>query len=206
MPAKTKVRSKKPSARRRPGAGPQRRSRTLVEVKRWWEKVKPLGPHYGPRTSSISCAAPISEQSGSELIYHDISTKYATWPSGAYVDFVSFPFAFGLGVPVNYTSTSAGYSFSGHIPVCTQSSVCTNGQPMVWQVDVAGEVKTSGEPDEMSYTYSIDVFCGGVLTCTENGTFKGTRKTGTADSLEGSFHGAHAWTLKCCPKRHAPTP
>jgi hypothetical protein len=202
MPTKSTTRSVKTATR--PRESPARKqSESLIEIKRWWERVrKPLGPQKEPHESPISCTGPISTKTGTEPLYHDVSTKYATWPSGAYVDFVSLAFAFGLGIPVTYTPTAAGFSFLGHIPVCTKSSVCSNGQPLVWQVYVKGEVKTSPEPDELTYTYSIDAFCGGVLSCTENGTFSGKRKTGKSNTLEGSFYGKQAYTRRCCPKRH----
>ncbi len=208
-----KARSGRTAARRRTGRSASRaaggratRTPPIVEVARWWEKVrKSLAPTRRPRSATISCAGPISELTGPKPnpIYHDISTKYANWPSGAHVDFVSFPFQFGAYVPVTYTSIRTGFAFFGAIPICTKSSVCSNGQPMVWKVYLAGALKTS--TDEMNYTYTVNVLCGGVLTCVETGTFKGTRKKGTSGSLDGSFYGEHEWKLKCCPKRHAPT-
>jgi hypothetical protein len=56
----------------------------------------------------------------------------------------------------------------------------------------------------MSYTYTIQAFCGGTATCNETGTFMGERTGGAAASVEGVFHGTHQWTLQCCPLRHAP--
>ena len=70
---------------------------------------------------------------------------------------------------------SHGDSFDGYLLFCL-AEFCKNGQLMAFQIYIAGEVNTSSEPDELSFTYAINLNCGGKLTCTENGTFKGTAK------------------------------
>jgi hypothetical protein len=146
----------------------------------------------------------MAEKIGSEVLYQDLTAKYATWPSGGHVGFMTGPFGVGLGVPITYAKTASGYSFSGKIPVCTATLKCTNGQPQVLHISVVGKVDTVVEPDEMSYTYTIQAFCGGAVTCNETGTFTGKRTGGTSASVEGVFYGTQQWTLQCCPLRHKP--
>jgi hypothetical protein len=114
------------------------------------------------------------------------------------------PFSIGVGVPITYATTATGYSFSGKIPVCTATSKCTNGQYRILQISVVGAVNTAVDPDELSYTYTILVFCGNALTCRETGSFKGKRTLGKPQGVAGDFNGTHEWTLSCCPARHKP--
>jgi hypothetical protein len=207
MPTKRSVRSRTTGKRLQPPTGLRGGSLAVVEVSRWWEQVrKQLKPRRRLSGKTPPCTVPLSIKSGSDLYYHDISTKYATGPSGAYVDFISVPFKFGLGIPVTYKVTPTGYSFSGGLPVCTMSSVCTNGQKLVWHVNLTGEVKksNSSDPDVMTYKYTVDVMCGNIWTCRESGTFQGTRKAGKAGTVEGEFYGMHEWNLQCCPTGHTP--
>lgn len=206
MSDKLRDRSKKVSRPRRTKSAKARPSSSAVEFKRWWQVVRKVLVLRSHGDVGIPCGTRLGEQKGSDkYIYHDISTKYANWPSGAYVDFTSpSPVVdYGLGVPVTYVSKPSGYSFSGSIPVCTKSSICTNGQPMVHQVDVSGELNTSSVPDELSYNYTVYVYCGNVLTCIETGSFKGERESGSDNTLDGEFYGEQTWTVQCCPKRHA---
>jgi hypothetical protein len=200
MPTRRSVSAKRPQSSRGVRGGSTER----VEFRRWWTRVR-RQLKSRPRFSDEAppCKAPLSSESGSDFYYHDISAEYATEPSVRHVDFKSVPFKFGVGVPVTYKVTPTGYSFSGGLPVCTKSSVCTNGKPLVWQVNMTGEVKTStsSAPDKMTYKYSVDVLCGTTWTCRERGTFEGSRKAGKAGAVEGSFYGVHQWQLECCPTR-----
>jgi hypothetical protein len=178
------------------------KSDTNVAIIRWWENLNlRVGPTYGPHDTTVPCAAKLAVTSGSEPIYHDVTTQYGGSPFYAHVDFISFSSVFGLYVPVSLLKTATGFSFNGYTPVCIKSSVCSNGQPRVWKVYLAGELKTTGDPDVLTYQYTLDTFCGDKVSCTENGTFTGERTKGAANSFEGKFYGTHEWTTKCCASR-----
>ena len=211
MARKVKARQPQPPIRRRVLRNPKPSSTTVSVVKNVSDVLAAVIPHpldpKGPHWLPIDCAGAVAEKKAAEPLYHQIETKYADWPGGAHVDIqTGVGGGFGAYVPVYYDKTATGYSFVGHLPVCTATSICTNGQKKVWQVDIKGEVNTSVEPDKMSYAYSIDVYCGGVLSCEENGTFSAERKSGTSGSIEGSFYGTQEWTRRCCPKQQALTP
>jgi hypothetical protein len=149
----------------------------------------------------IPCTASLSEKTGSELYYHDIDPKY--------VSFLTFAFGFGMVVPVTYVSKPSGYAFSGKVPVCSKSLVCSNGQPMTCYVNVSGELVTSSATDALSYSYTVDAYCGDTLSCRETGTYQGTRKAhsakrsaGADNSLQGTFYGTQKWAVSCCSKQH----
>jgi hypothetical protein len=207
-----KARTRKTVARRRPPTVKASASVSAVTRRRWMRAVREallLPPHTRADLGGgiIPCGVELHASSGAEPGYLDIATYSGT----TYVGLSTHVFGFGLGVPVTMTSKPAGYSFSGAIPVCTKDAVCANGQPKKHLVSVSGEVKTSSEPDELSYTYTVDLICGGVLACTEEGIFKGQRKDysatkpgGTPGSATGIFYGKQSWTAKCCPERHVP--
>jgi hypothetical protein len=197
--ARGRARRQAPAARPRA----KRQTRASGRTKRWWQAVSALMfQETGPRIA-LACSARMFEKTDSEFLSHSVSTTGVTWASGAYVGIQSDSFGFGAGVPVVCTKNASGYSFSGGLPVCTKNSVCDNGKPMIWHIKLQGEIKY-GDPDELSYNYSIVTTCGGVPTCTEVGTFKAPRFAGTAGSIDGSFSGTQEWRLKCCPVRHSP--
>jgi hypothetical protein len=149
----------------------------------------------------IPCTARLAEKTGSELYYHDIDPKY--------VSFLTFAFGIGMVVPVTYVSKPSGYAFSGKLSVCSMSLTCSNGQPMTCYVNLSGELVTSSATDELNYSYTVDAYCGGSLSCRETGAYQGTRKThsakrpaGTDNSLKGTFYGSQKWSVSCCPKQH----
>ena len=174
-----------------------------VAIVKWWENVDFIpGPIYGPHDTQVPCGGKLAVTEGKELIYHDISTKYSDSPSYAHVDFVSFSGGgFGCFVPISVQKTASGFKFNGFLPVCTKTSICTNGQPKKWQVYIAGELKTTGATDVMTYQFTVDLFCGTTVSCTENGSFTGERKSGSPKTLDGNFYGTHTWNVKCCPSR-----
>jgi len=178
-------------------------SDTTVAVIKWWENVNfIIGPTYGPHDTVVPCAGQLSVTKGEGPLYHDISTKYSNSPNYAHVDFVCYSGGgFGCYVPVSVQKTASGFTFNGFLPVCTKTSICSNGQPKKWQVYVAGELNTAGATDLLSYQYTVDLFCADKVSCTENGSFKGERKEGPAHTFDGDFYGTHEWNVKCCPSR-----
>jgi hypothetical protein len=152
---------------------PTRRKVQLV-LKNILENLKPSGTAYRPYDSPIPCNGLISERKGSDVNYSYIAGGVPWLPKGEfYVTLIGV--WLGAAVPTSHTATANGYSFDGYLLFCL-AEFCKNGQLMAFQIYIAGEVNTSSEPDELSFTYAINLNCGGKLTCTENGTFKGTAK------------------------------
>jgi hypothetical protein len=163
---------------------------------------------------SIPCTGTVEERTGSENRLVDVII-YAQIPSIPWVHFSPHHPTFGTGVPCPYKATSTGFSFSGTYPACTAGGVCDNGEKLFTQTYADGELNTSLEPNELSFTYFIYTYCGDVVTCVEKGTFKGTRTKGyskvedkwIADTegtgLEGKFWGTQTWTVDCCTERQS---
>lgn len=156
---------------------------------------------------AIPCGSPLATDAGKEVVYQDVSQ----FDGVLYVGYLAFGLGLGGLSPATFTKTPTGYSFSGMVALCNQTWLCANGQPQSYHVSLSGEVKTGPEPDVLSYEYAIDVFCGGVFTCRESGSFSGTRrdysatrKGGAPGSPTGIFYGTQTWTLACCAARYAP--
>jgi hypothetical protein len=83
----------------------------------------------------------------------------------------------------------------------TWGAKCSNGQPLAEIISVAGTIATN--PDTIEFTYTTELYCGGTLSCVENGKFSGHRSAGTAQSAAGSWNGDQTWTVQCCSARNA---
>src|SRR5215207_10849189 len=152
---------------------------------------------------SIPCEGQLTEQSDTVDVF---AAAYTVQVPQQMVAFICYGLQFGPSVPVTYTQKSTGYSFSGSVPFCYGPfDPCSNGAYKTQQTLVSGEIDTSKEPDALNFSYTVNLFCGGVLSCVEEGTYAG-QKTEGANILDSSFMGNCSWNLKCCPKggRHGP--
>jgi hypothetical protein len=157
---------------------------------------------------SIPCDRQLTEQSGTV----DFIAAAHTLRDPQIVAFICNGLQFGPGVPVTYIQKGDGYSFSGSVPFCYGPfDPCSNGEYKTMQTFVSGTIDTSEEPDALKFTYRVNLYCGGVLSCVEEGTYDGTKGTyGTpsykGDPLDASYVGKSSWNLKCCPKGPPPPP
>jgi hypothetical protein len=153
------------------------------------------------RSGAVSCGGPLQTKSGH--VWHGISTFFVLGTLRVVV--IAHPFGFGTTVAVTPVKTAAGHSFSGHTCMATTGDHCQNGALLATITSVSGTIGATS----LEYAYTIELFCGGVLACVENGSFKGSRQ-GSGTGLEATWLGDQSWTVSCCPGRHTaeddPTP
>jgi hypothetical protein len=198
MPAKS---SRRKVMRTKPKIKPTQ-PRTL-DINAFFEVAKKTGP-IRVLDSTIPCTdGKISHAESSTFIADSIITvNLPGGYKGPYLIFMTQAFGFGCALGLYSSATPTGFSFSGETLVCTADWVCTNGQKMICDVSVEGEVNTSSSPHELNYTYTLSVYCGNTLSCIEKGTYKGTRQsTDVGTGLEGDFVGTQTWAVDCCTSR-----
>jgi len=144
----------------------------------------------------ISCTGRMQQQSGE-----------GQWTVSTFVHFeitralvVSKALGMGVAVPVGVTKTSTGYSFGGSTCMATVGDTCSNGAQQATITSIAGTI-AAGSPELIDYTYTVEVFCGGVLSCVENGTCQGSRSAGTAKAFDGTWLCQQTWSISCCAAR-----
>lgn len=84
--------------------------------------------------------------------------------------------------------------------MATTGSQCANGNLLATITSVKGTI--AGNAQSIDATYTIELFCGGVLACVENGQHKGLRHLGPGNSPDASWLVDQSWTVSCCPGRH----
>lgn len=172
------------------------------KVNRWVDRSRAvLVPRLAKRTvlaDYVTCSEPLQQESGEAqwalgTLYHQ----------GALLVIVSSGgFTFGQGVAVASVKTSTGYTFSGNTCMGTTGDSCSNGKLKATITSVQGEINTTKSPETIDYTYTIELYCGSVLSCVENGTFKGSRYAASSKPPEGSWLGTQKWSVECCGSRY----
>jgi hypothetical protein len=154
------------------------------------------------RGDAIPCAGML--QQGSGKMEKFMLDTWSPSPALLRVTVISYGLSTGgVGPAFKLAKTPTGYSFSGNTCMFTWGDQCSNGTPLAMIVTISGNIATA--PGTIEYTYTSELFCGGVLSCVENGKFAGTRAGGAAQSAEGQWYGSQTWTVQCCAARYALT-
>ena len=195
-------------ARARPKPPAARSSRRVTaprqtKVERWARRADVvLVPQLVRRTvrgDVISCAGML--QQGSGTMEKFMLDTWSPSPALLRVTVISYGLSTpGVGPAVLLTKTPTGYSFSGNTCMFTWGDQCSDGKALAMIVSLSGKIATA--PGTIEYTYTTELFCGGVLSCVENGKFAGTRSGGAAQSAEGQWYGSQTWSVQCCASRY----
>ena len=198
-------------ARARPKPPAPRSSRRTAaprqaKVDRWAHRADVvLVPHLVRRTvrgDAIPCAGTL--QQGTGTLEKFMLDTWSPSPALLRVTVISYGLSIGgVGPAFLLTKTPAGYSFSGNTCMFTWGDQCPDGKALAMIVSLSGKIATG--PGTIEYTYTSELFCGGVLSCVENGKFAGTRYGGAAQSAERKWFGSQTWTVQCCAARYALT-
>ena len=176
-----------PDARR--GPRPRRRPSRSARARSGWVETWPG-----------SSGRPTSGRARSCATVPPGSRRGPRWSTRVGSATTSAPWRCRAGVPAH---EDPGYSFSGSTCMFTWGDQCSDGKALAMIVSLSGKIATG--PGTIEYTYTSELFCGGVLSCVENGKSAGTRSGGAAQSAEGKWYGSQTWTVQCCAARYALT-
>ena len=199
---RARARPKPPASRSSRGVAAPRQAK----VERWAKRADVvLVPQLVRRTvrgDAIPCAGLL--QAGTGTMEKFTLNTWSPSPALLRVTVISYGLStVGVGPAFLLTKTATGYSFSGNTCMFTWGEQCSDGKALGMIVSLSGKIATV--PGTIEYTYTSELFCGGVLSCVENGKFAGTRFAGTAQSAEGTWLGSQTWTVQCCAARYALT-
>jgi hypothetical protein len=155
--------------------------------------VLPIPFHSGAGPDALPCTGRTQEKSGTE----QWTLHTFMHVDGLRVVVISQALGLGLTVPVKLVSTSTGFTFLGNTCVQTAGDHCTDGTLQTTVTAAKGTIK--GE--KIAYEYTLEVYCGDVLSCVENGTCSGARSSGIANAAEGSWFCTQTWSVTCCPAK-----
>jgi hypothetical protein len=197
---RARARPKPPASRSSRGVAAPRQAK----VERWAKRADVvLVPQLVRRTvrgDAIPCAGRLQQGTGTMEKF-----TLSTWspsPGMLRVTVISYGLSTaGVGPAFLLTKTATGYSFSGNTCMFTWGEQCPDGKALQMIISISGKIATA--PGTIEYTYTSELFCGGVLSCVENGKFAGTRWGGAAPSAEGTWYGNQTWTVQCCGARYA---